>query len=401
MKPNSSSHATLVDYHSQAIYLIGGLIESPVQPTEDPDGIEFNKQYPGKVLNKIHALKRNGDAWEEFCTLKQPRCDLEALLVGGKLFIFGGYCGIKGGKPLCTTEIEIVDLHTRETSSAQFRLPMGVCGTSVAWHGSYLLMIGGKRSGNKTTSVMKVDFNDKTIISLRNLQQERSNSITIPVRHDEVIVFGGAGKSENGAIRTGEIRYWNEHLQDYTWKNIGEIRGSNHIENPDEYDTVTTTFSVNAGDDDNFPNFSIESNFLFGNEEAPFLMEITGSIDIKFYPAPLKLQQKTGQLAYRKDPATIYFFAGTDSAHKLFSKKTFKLDIPTKEVTEVGKMNISRYNLATERYKVDINIIDRTTSTFQEELLRATNISTQSRSSTSPPKNGSLAPICSHPEVVI
>ena len=302
----------------------------------------YRCQYPGKIISDVYKRPKDGE-WEKVLNLGKPRCDMEVLMVGTKIFVYGGFNGIINGKPLCTTEIEIIDIQTNTVTSAEYRLPLGVCGTSVAWHGDDILMIGGKRQGNKSRAVMKLDFVDKTILSLRDLNEDRSNSITIPVQYDQVMVLGGAGIE---GTKCGELRQWDESIQDYRWKNWGKVSGSEHIINPDEYSTVSTTFCVNGGDTDNFPAFDIDSNFVFGNEESPFLMEITGDMKTKFYPAPMRLQQKTGQMGYRKDHNTVYFISGTDTTYSLFSKKTFKLDITSKEVTRSGNIDIGRYSFA-------------------------------------------------------
>lgn len=295
--PVALSHSTLIDFHMSAVYLIGG-IKSNGQPPIDEGKTEgmtadelvdhkFKCDYQGEVVKTVYKLERHAEQWVEVCQLRKPRCDLEALMIGEKIFIYAGYNGFVKGRALCTTEIEIFDIESGTTSAAEYRLPLGVCGTSVTWHGEDILMIGGKRQGQKSTAVMKLDFVNKTILSLRDLSEDRSNSITIPIKFDEVLVLGGAGA---GSKKTAEKRTWNSHIQDYKFTNIGTISGSEHVEHPDEYSNVTKTFCINALDDDNFPAYDLNSNFLFGNEEMPFLMEITGDMKIEFYPAPLRLQ---------------------------------------------------------------------------------------------------------------
>lgn len=51
-------------------------------------------------------------------------------------------------------------------------------------------------------------------------------------------------------------------------------------------------------------------------------------------------------MAFRANAETIYFISGTDSSYSLFSKKTFKLDIPSKTVSRVDSIDIGRYNFA-------------------------------------------------------
>lgn len=59
------------------------------------------------------------------------------------------------------------DVKTGELNQADFRLPLGVFGCSLAWHGDDILMIGGERLGERSTAVMKLDFKEKNILSMR------------------------------------------------------------------------------------------------------------------------------------------------------------------------------------------------------------------------------------------
>jgi hypothetical protein len=60
------------------------------------------------------------------------------------------------------------------------------------------------------------------------------------------------------------------------------------IGRPTEYIAVEPTFVINADDDDKLPVFEESSNYIFGNELMPFMMEITHNHMAKFYPAPMK-----------------------------------------------------------------------------------------------------------------
>jgi hypothetical protein len=116
--------------------------------------------------------------------------------------------------------------------------------------------------------------------------------------------------------------------------------------NPNEYNVVTVTFEVSGGDDDEFPDFSPESHFIFGNELSPFLMEFTDKMEFRFFPAPMRLQQKTGQTAFRVGHNTIYFVGGCDTTYSLFSKKFYKLNLATKQVSELDKISKGRTGFA-------------------------------------------------------
>jgi len=81
-------------------------------------------------------------------------------------------------------------------------------------------------------------------------------------------------------------------LLDYIWTDCtSKVRGNitEILEKPTEYNAVLTTFCVTGGNEDNFPQLSEKSKFVFGNELSPFLMEFTENMEVNFYPAPMRL----------------------------------------------------------------------------------------------------------------
>lgn len=155
----------------------------------------------------------------------------------------------------------------------------------MAWHGEDVLLIGGERLEKRSNGVVKIDFKEKNIISLRSMREKRGGAIILEVSHDEIIALGGDKK------KTAEFRSWNRILGDYNWTNCTKkIKNLDLIGRPTEYISAEPTFVVNATDDDNFPIFETSSNFIFGNELMPFMMEITQEHMVKFFPAPMKFQ---------------------------------------------------------------------------------------------------------------
>lgn len=59
------------------------------------------------------------------------------------MIIFGGY----GHDDKETTLIEVFDTAKNEINKASYRLPLGVSGSRLAWHGNDIIMIGGDRLG--------------------------------------------------------------------------------------------------------------------------------------------------------------------------------------------------------------------------------------------------------------
>jgi hypothetical protein len=289
---------------------------------------------PGTVIDSIY--KFSGGVWSLIPTkLMKPRYDFKTVLNGENIFIF---CGDSGdGKP-ATTQIEIFNVKNYSITIAEYRLPLGVSAPSMAWHGDDILLIGGNRCGVETgsTAVMKMDFKEKNILSLRDLGIPRANAIVIPVEHDRVVAIAGA-KSK----ASSEERYWCPDLLDYIWKDCSsKINGDTKeiMEKPSEYSAVLKTFCVSGSKVDLFPALSPESNFIFGNELSPFLLEFTDELNINFYPAPMRLQQKTGQLAFRYSHDIMYFIGGTDMTYTFYSKKVFKFDIKNREVVQSNNL---------------------------------------------------------------
>ena len=196
-----------------------------------------------------------------------------------KVLIFGGF----DSKGKTSTSIEVFDTLNYTVHKAGYRLPLGVSGCRLAWHGSDVLLIGGERINKPSREVVKIDFKEKNILSLRNMHVARAGSVVLDVSHDEVICLGG------DANKTAELRSWNRYLSDYSWSDVTKkIKNLDLMGRPTEYVTAEPTFVVNAKEDANLPIFETSSNFIFGNELSPFLMEITSKHMVKFFPAPLK-----------------------------------------------------------------------------------------------------------------
>lgn len=321
--PKKLSHHCLVQTADKQLYILGGLTEK--QAGDKDEG-------PGTVVGEIYV--QEGDAWNHVATLPKPRTNFEVVASKTKLFVFAGSSG--GGKGP-STQIDIFDTATKQITQAEFRLPLGVIGASLAWHGDNVLIIGGERAGKPSTGVMMLDFNDKTILSVRDLQKPRANTIIVPTAIDEILAIGGSGE------RTVEKRSWDKNEHDYVWQDCtSDVKGLDVLGNPNEYNSVTVTYEVSASEVDNFPALNPKSNFIFGNELSPFLLEFTEDMEVAYYPAPMRLQQKTGQMAWRKDYNTIFFVGGCDATYTYYSKKVYKFDIPGKKVERVANLSTGR-----------------------------------------------------------
>lgn len=73
---------------------------------------------------------------------------------------------------------------------------------------------------------------------------------------------------------------------------------------------------------------------------------------VNLYPAPLRLQQKTGQVAYRHSHNLMYFIGGTDVTYTFYSRKVFKFDFTEKKVSSIGNLNVARAGFCTIKLNV-------------------------------------------------
>lgn len=313
---------TTLTYFDGTVYAIGGETDGPEQEN---------------IVTDCYKLSVRGGAigaqWEKFATLLMPRRSPLVAVTQGNIFVFGGY----NGKGLRTTQIETIDVKTGEVKVHSYRLPLGVEGARLCWQGDDVLVVGGRRIGDKPDSnVILLDLEKKTIMSRRDLNQPRDFPIIIPTALDEVVVIGGGGQ------RTAEKRAWNPDIQDYEFKPI-VIEGQNLIDDPANYDTALPSFVNEHPDNEVLPDLDPHNIIIFGNEIDCFLIEIPSNLKAIFYPSPMRLQQKTGQTSIRSDYNTIYFVGGTDTTRTKISQKTYKMFVKTKEIVELGKLKEGRY----------------------------------------------------------
>lgn len=318
--PTPIKYTTLVEY-SGMLVAIGGETEG-----NDPESIS----------KKIYTLKIEGGvgkAWEHHSDLPIARRSANVVVTPNNFIVFGGY----SGKGLRSTQIDIVDVAAKSAKQAPYRLPLGVEGARLAWHGDYVLLIGGKRAGDEPdNNVLLLDFERKAILSTRDLSEKRDFPIVVPVAEDEVVVIGG------GKLKTAEHRAWCAQTGDYVFKPI-TIEGTELLEDPSHYNAALTTFLDDIPDSAKIPTIDTKNNIIFGNEIDCFLIEFPQDLVPYFYFSPLKLQQKTGQSSLRFDARTIYMCAGTDTTRTKISVKTYKFFLDTKEIVELAKMNVPRY----------------------------------------------------------
>jgi Kelch motif len=356
--PTPIKNTTLVEYQGMLV-AIGGETEG-----QDPDCIS----------KKIYTLKIDGGigtAWEHHSDLPIARRSANVVVTPNNFIVFGGY----SGKGLRSTQIDIVEVSAKSAKQAPYRIPLGVEGARLAWHGDYILLIGGKRTGdNPDNNVLLLDFERKAILSTRDLNQGRDFPVTVPVAQDEVIVIGG------GKLKTAEHRSWCNETHDYVFKPIS-IEGAELLEDPSHYNAALPTFLDDIPDSAKIPTIDLKNNIIFGNEIDCFLIEFPQDFVPYFYFSPLKLQQKTGQSSLRFDARTVYMCAGTDTTRTKISVKTYKFFLDTKEIIELAKMNVARYFPAFINHGSDFYAIGgKTTGGKASKAIEKLSVATEAQS---------------------
>lgn len=318
--PTPIKYTTLVEFNGMLV-AIGGETEG-----NDPESIS----------KKIYTLQISGGigkAWEHHSDLPIARRSANVVVTLNTFIVFGGYSGNKNR----STQIDVVDIAGKKASQAPYRLPLGVEGARLAWHGEHILLIGGKRTGDAAdNNVLMLDFERKAIMSTRDLNQGRDFPITVAVAEDEVVVIGG------GKLKTAEHRSWCTQTNDYVFKPV-TIEGIDLLEDPSHYNAAKPSFIKDVPETAKIPTIDPKNSIIFGNEIDCFLIEVPQDLVPYFYFSPLKLQQKTGQSSLRYDARTVYMCAGTDTTRTRVSVKTYKFFLDTKEIVELAKMNVPRY----------------------------------------------------------
>lgn len=314
-------------YHDGYLYSIGGEIEGPA---------------PNNITKEVYRLRVSetsfGNSWEKFVELPIQRRSAMCLVSHNIIHVFGGYSGkAESGAPLRSTEVDCINIADKKVIKQGYRLPIGVEGAGLAWHGDKILLIGGRRISKKPdANVLLMNFKRKTILSTRDLKKAREYPIVCPTSIDEVVVIGGS------KYKNSEKRVWNQELGDYEFQEV-YIQGQDLMEDTSVYSSALPAFIDDSPPSDSWPDLHATSTIIFGNEIDCFLVEVPEDLGVHFYYSPMKLQQKTGQRAIRYDSNTIYLVAGTDVTRHKVSQKAYKFTLHNKSIVELARLNEHRY----------------------------------------------------------
>lgn len=152
--PKPVKYTTLA-YFNGVLYAVGGETTGPESPDSE------------RILSEVWSLRLAGsigNEWEKVCDLPIRRRSANLVIANNQIFVFGGY----SGENLRSTQIDRIDINTKQAYQETYRLPFGVEGARLCWHGDKILMIGGKRFGDRPdANVLLLNFKKKWIMSMR------------------------------------------------------------------------------------------------------------------------------------------------------------------------------------------------------------------------------------------
>lgn len=145
---------TTLAYFNGVLYAVGGETTAAGSESES-------------ILPDVWSLRLAGSVgseWEKVCDLPIRRRSANVVVANNQIYVFGGYSGDK----LRSTQIDRIDINTKQAFKEDYRLPFGVEGARLCWHGDKILMIGGKRFKDRPDSnVLLLNFKKKWIMSMR------------------------------------------------------------------------------------------------------------------------------------------------------------------------------------------------------------------------------------------
>ena len=141
----------LVSYGNY-LYRIGGMAAR--NPESANDKLAKQKLYS---LSLVQRFDLRGKRWEDVESLPSPRSSHDAVILGNKLYIAGGW-DLSGsvGKPFWHTNALVLNLNHPEKGWTEFAQPFQRRGLALAATGNQVFCIGGMDSDNEPTSAVEI-----------------------------------------------------------------------------------------------------------------------------------------------------------------------------------------------------------------------------------------------------
>jgi hypothetical protein len=92
------------------------------------------------------------------------------------------------------------------------------------------------------------------------------------------------------------------------------------------------------------PPLNPYSNYLFGTDLQPVILEISPDREVFSHAVPMNLHMRQYQGIVRLSPRLVLFAGGVNSARLRVSNKTLLYDMTTQVIKRVGNLNTRRYN---------------------------------------------------------
>ena len=156
-----------------------------------------------KILSSTELFDSNGQCiWYVSDNLPQPQYQLQSVIVDNILYLLGGYNKDGASPEVFTAPLDTLSKHqlnskwnTLQDTPCIASAPVSVCGT-------HLLIVGGKKIGDKSThgTIYKLNKVSHSWEAIEQIPSERSLSAVVSTADNRVIVIGGLndeGQSTN------------------------------------------------------------------------------------------------------------------------------------------------------------------------------------------------------------
>ncbi len=141
----------LVAYDGE-LYRVGGMAARNHEAKQDK--LAKQKLYS---LSLVQRFNPHDQRWENMTSLPSPRSSHDAVVLGSKLYVAGGW-DLSGsvGKPVWQTNALVLDLDQPQSGWREFPQPFQRRGLALAALGTQVFCIGGMDSDNQPTAAVEI-----------------------------------------------------------------------------------------------------------------------------------------------------------------------------------------------------------------------------------------------------
>ena len=309
-------------HHNMCIFALGGRNDKP-EPNLTMSDCEY------------YSLKM--EQWFPLPKLNKSRCNHATLLYRNQVYVFGGY----SSHYRRTTKIERQSEGLDYWEILPLRLFQGVDVFSFfPLSEDQFIMVGGNMAGSLTKGTYLINLQQGTVRNLAPMTTFRKQMVSCLSFTRKFYVLTDTAESQNSwadGWKICTVDNMKHFLPDF-YKNFNATM-ANPILHHTEYPTE-------------LPSLNHESNYLFGTDLQPVIIEITKNKECFTHAVPMNLHMRQYQGIIRMSPNLVLFTGGVNSARLRVSNKTLIYDMTANQsIRKVEKMVQRRYNFAAVFHK--------------------------------------------------